>query len=243
MKDYGIQLYSLRDISKDNFELTLKTASEIGYTLVESAGFFGHSAEEVKQMLKKYNLKISGTHTAYNLLTDDFENTVKFHKDIGCMDLIIPGAPKSNKEEIDRLVENINKWQPLLEKEGIRLHYHNHHQEFMPNPDGSVTMDELEKRTNVLFELDTYWAFVAGADPVKVLDKYDSRIKFIHLKDGTKDKIGKSLGMGEAPVTQVLEKAEAMGKIIIVESEGLEPTGKDEVKRCMDMLIEYNKNK
>ena len=55
MKDYGIQLYSLRDISKDNFELTLKTASEIGYTLVESAGFFGHSAEEVKQMLKKYN--------------------------------------------------------------------------------------------------------------------------------------------------------------------------------------------
>jgi sugar phosphate isomerase/epimerase len=139
--------------------------------------------------------------------------------------------------EIDNLVEKINEWQPKLAAMGINLHYHNHWQEFVPNPDGSITMDELEKRTNVLFEIDTYWAYVAGEDPVKVLDKYGDRVKFIHLKDGFKNKEGKSLGQGTAPVKEVLAKAEATGRTIVVESEGLDPTGKEEVKRCIDFLM------
>ena len=54
MKNYGIQLYSLRDISKDDFEGMLKAVADMGYKMVESAGFFGHSAEEVRAMLDEY---------------------------------------------------------------------------------------------------------------------------------------------------------------------------------------------
>jgi sugar phosphate isomerase/epimerase len=237
MKEYGIQLYSLRDISKDDFEGMLKAVSEMGYKMVESAGFFGHSAKTVKGWLDKYGLTMCSTHTGYNLLADDFDATAKYHLDIGCKDLIIPGAAHGNMAEIDNLVEKINEWQPKLAAMGINLHYHNHWQEFVPNPDGSITMDELEKRTNVLFEIDTYWAYVAGEDPVKVLEKYGDRVKFIHLKDGFMNKEGKSLGQGTAPVKAVLAKAEATGRKIVVESEGLDPTGKEEVKRCIDFLM------
>ena len=236
MSKYGIQLYSLRDISRDDFEGTLKAVADMGYKMVESAEFFGHDARTVKGWLDKYGLEICSTHTGYGLLADDFDATVRYHLDIGCKNLIIPGAAHGNMAEINNLVSKINEWQPILEKNGIALHYHNHWQEFVPNPDGSVAMDELASRTNVLFEIDTYWAYVAGQDPIEVMDRYGDRVKFIHLKDGTKDKIGKSLGLGTAPVRAVLEKALATNRAIVVESEGLEPTGKDEVARCMDFL-------
>ena len=241
MNNYGLQLYSVRDITKDDFRGTLKKVADMGYKMVESAGFFGHTAAEVKNWLDEYGLTLCSTHTGLNLMTDDFDATVKYHKDVGCRDLIIPGAPHGNKEEIEILVSNINKWQPILESEGIRLHYHNHHQEFIPNADGSVTMDALAEKTDVLLEIDTYWAYVAGEDPVALLDKYGDRVKFIHLKDGTKDKVGKSLGQGTAPVLQVLRKAQQTGRKIVVESEGLDPTGEEEVRRCIEFLKQVGK--
>ena len=45
MTEYGLQLYSLRDVTKDDLEKGLRAASEIGYKAVEFAGFFGHPAE------------------------------------------------------------------------------------------------------------------------------------------------------------------------------------------------------
>ena len=47
MKDYGIQMYSVRDITKDNMEGALKALAEMGYKYVEFAGFFGIPAEKI----------------------------------------------------------------------------------------------------------------------------------------------------------------------------------------------------
>ena len=71
MKKYGIQLYSLRDVSKDDFEGTLKAVADMGYKMVESAGFFGHDAKTVKGWLEKYGLEICSTHTGFGLLVDE----------------------------------------------------------------------------------------------------------------------------------------------------------------------------
>ena len=71
--EYGLQLYSVRDMAKVDYEKALREVAALGYTLVEPAGFFGHSAETVKQWLEQYNLKISGTHSSF----DDLENDKK----------------------------------------------------------------------------------------------------------------------------------------------------------------------
>ena len=54
------------------------------------------------------------------------------------------------------------------------------------------------------------------------------------------DHTGKSLGLGVAPVKEVRKAAIELGFPMVVESEGLEPTGLEEVKRCIDFLREQD---
>ena len=52
--EYGLQLFSVRDITGNDLEGTLRAVAEMGYKYVEYAGFFGHSAEQVKEWQDKY---------------------------------------------------------------------------------------------------------------------------------------------------------------------------------------------
>ena len=244
MNNYGLQLYSVRDSAEKDYESTLRSVAEMGYTMVETAGFFGLPATEVAAMLKHYGLTACSTHTGLEELEDDFAGTVAYHHAIGCQDLIIPGMSQRTRDRFEKSLGRINHFLPMLEAEGIRLHYHNHFQEFRPNEDGFIVMDELVERSKVLLEIDTFWAFDAGRDPLAVLEQYRDRIRFIHLKDGLAQDlsnpdshaVGRSLGLGKAPVKAVRDAALSMGATIVVESEGLEPTGLEEVKRCIDYL-------
>ena len=49
---YGLQLYSVRDVAAENYEEALKKVSEIGYSLVETAGLFENAPEDVAKMLE-----------------------------------------------------------------------------------------------------------------------------------------------------------------------------------------------
>lgn len=239
--EYGLQLYSVRDITGNDLAGALKKVAEIGYKYVEFAGFFGHPAEEVKAMLDEYGLIVSGTHSGLGDLDNDFAGTVKYHKTIGNTNYIIPGAPWDTKEGLDSTIEKLNKYKPMLEAEGITLGYHNHDGEFKPNKDGQIAHAEMEARTTVNFEIDTYWAFVAGRDPIETITRLKDRVKVIHLKDGTRDRKGLALGEGEAPVAAVRAKAIELGMRMVVESEGLQPTGLEEVTRCFKYLMTLEK--
>ena len=234
---YGLQLYSVRDITEKDLKGALQAVAEMGYSFVEFAGFFGHSAEEVKGWLDQYGLTASGTHTGMDALGDDvLEETIAYHKAIGCQDIIIPGTRLETREDVDAFVDRVGYLIPRLREEGIRLHYHNHDQEFRPNRDGLIPEEEMLARTDILLEVDTYWAFAAGKDPVVFLQEHKDRIQVIHLKDGKGGDSCASLGQGIAPVAAVRKAALDLGLAMVVESEGLEPTGLEEVKRCIDFL-------
>mgnify|MGYP002575249914 FL=1 len=236
---YGLQLYSVRDAAEKDYEMTLREVAAMGYEYVEPAGFFGHSAEQVKEWLDKYGLTVSGTHSGFGDLENDFAGTVKYHKTIGNKRYIVPGVDTSNKEALDHAVELFNKYQPMLAAEGIELGYHNHHREFILNGNAIYPNLYFKEKTNIKFEIDTFWAFVAHRDPVTVLEEFKDRlIGCIHLKDGNRypTVAGKALGEGSAPVRDVMAKAKDLGLLMVVESEGLNPTGLEEVKRCADFL-------
>ena len=101
---------------------------------------------------------------------------------------------------------------------------------------GNTIHNELAQRTDMKFEIDTYWAFNAGVDPVVLCERLKDRIPVIHLKDGFFGGRGVALGEGDAPVKRVYDMAIRNGFDIVVESEGLNPTGVEEVGRCMDYL-------
>ena len=54
----GYQVYSARDDAQKDLYGTLKALKEMGYDGVEFAGFYGHSAQEVRAMLD--DLKLIG---------------------------------------------------------------------------------------------------------------------------------------------------------------------------------------
>ena len=235
--DYSIQLYSVRDAMKEDMAAALKRIAELGYTAVEFAGFFGKSAEEVRAMLDEYGLRISGTHSPFtDLRPSVIMDTVKYHKAIGNTDYIIPGADLSTLEKLEDFVNVVNYAQPILAAEGIRLGYHNHSHEFVVQPYGSTIHAQIEERTNVHFEIDTFWTFNAGLDSLAVLERLSHRIHVIHLKDGRKGGYGIPLGQGDAPVADVVKYAEKKGWQMVVESETLTPSGMAEATACMEYL-------
>jgi sugar phosphate isomerase/epimerase len=103
-------------------------------------------------------------------------------------------------------------------------------------PWGSTIHSEIERRTNIDFELDTFWLFNAHVDPLATMEKLKDRVHVIHLKDGFVGGKGIPLGEGEAPVKAVREKAIEMGLTMVVESETLTPSGLDEAERCIKYL-------
>lgn len=239
--DYGVQMYSVRDVTEKDMEKALKAVSDIGYRFVEFAGFFGHPAAEIKAMLDHYGLKVSGTHTGWQEVAEHFDETVAYHKAIGNANIIVPGADLSSQEKIDAYVQMANEFQPKLAAEGITFGYHNHHREFLPNEDGSMIHEQLQTRTNLLLEIDTYWAYVAGQDPVALMEKLKDRVKVIHIKDGDQEGHGAYLGKGTAPVAAVYQKAVELGIPMVVESETLTPDGITEVRECFQYLKSLEK--
>lgn len=234
--EYGIQMYSVRDLTKDNLDEALKQVAQLGYKFVEFAGFFGHSAQKVKDMLDKYGLKVSGTHTGWQEVAEHFEETVAYHKIIGNHNIIVPGCDLSDQKKLDDFVEMANKFQPMLEKEGISFGYHNHAHEFKPNVDGSMIHDQLVYRTNLNIEIDTYWAYVGMGHPIELMERLKDRLKVIHIKDGYANGEGMPLGQGTAPVAEVYKKAVELGIPMVVESETLKPSGMEEARICIEFL-------
>ena len=239
--EYGIQMYSVRDITKDDLRGALKRIADIGYRWVEFAGFFGHSAREVRGWLEEYGLKVSGTHTGLKELDEDFDATVQYHKTLGNRHYIIPGHDLSDQKKLDAFIEKVNAYAPVLAKEGIQLGYHNHSHEFQPNRDGSMIHDQLVYRTNLNIEIDTYWAYVGMGHPIELMERLKDRIHVIHIKDGDAAGNGTPLGMGTAPVADVYKKSIEMNIPMVVESETCKPDGMTEARICIEYLRSLEK--
>lgn len=248
--EYGLQMWSLRDITKNSMRYALEEMANMGYKYVEFAGFFDYTAEQIRIWLDTFGLECSGTHTGMDLIKpENIDKTIAYHQAIGCKNLIVPAADWSSQEKMDANIALLNEAQKKLAAAGIALGYHNHSREFFPTSYGKIIEDEVIARTSVELEIDTFWAFNAGLDVISYLDAHKDRIRVIHLKDGfpsaddcknfdhVHDNVkGKSVGSGKAPVKLVREWAKKNGKLMVVESEGLDPTGLEEVRRCIDFL-------
>lgn len=248
--EYGIQLYSVRDLTEKSLRDALEKVAELGYKYIEFAGFFDNSAEDVKSWLTEYGLICSGTHVGIDAISpENIDETIKYHKAIGCENIIVPGCDWSTPEKCEQIIDTFNFAEKKLAECGLRLGYHNHSQEFFTNGYGKVIEDEVISGTNVDLEIDTFWLYNAGIDVVSYLEEHKDRIRVIHLKDGTGSPaenknydmvhagvLGYSLGEGNVPVEEIRQWALKNDVLMVVESEDLNPSGIEEVKRCIDFL-------
>ena len=191
----GVQLYTVRDLMKEDFDGTIAKVAQVGYKEVEFAGYFGHTADQVKQILQKNGLTAPSTHVQYDELDEKFPSVIEFSKTVGMDYVICPWIPEELRKSPDiwkQASEKFNKCGEQTKKAGMQFGYHNHWFEFLPT-NGVLPYDALLKDCDpnlVKMEMDLCWAVAAGADPVKYFEKYPGRFPLVHVKDlKTKPKI------------------------------------------------------
>jgi sugar phosphate isomerase/epimerase len=188
IKKVGVQLYTVRDLMKNDFEGTIAKVAQIGYKEVEFAGYFGRTADQVKAVLDKTGLKAPSTHVQYDELDDKFPSVIEFSKAIGLEYIICPWIPEDLRKSPDiwkQASEKFNKCGEQSKQAGMQFGYHNHWFEFLP-VDGKLPYDELLKLCDpglVKFEMDLCWITAAGADPLKYFNAYPGRFPLVHVKD------------------------------------------------------------
>lgn len=219
MKDapVGLQLYTLRDIMKVSVPATLKLVSSIGYKEMEFAGYFGHSAKDIRRMLDEEGLTAPSAHIQ---LTDFDTQLTKILDDaqtVGHKYLVVPWLSEAQRgsgiSPYQRLAEKLNTLGEACHKEGITLAYHNHDFEF-ENREGKIPLDVLIENTdpnNLAIELDLYWAVKANKDPIAYFKNYPGRFKLWHVKDMAKDGSFADVGTGVIDFETIFAHGELAG--------------------------------
>ncbi|HEY3974609.1 MAG TPA: sugar phosphate isomerase/epimerase [Candidatus Sulfotelmatobacter sp.] len=184
----GVQLYSVRDAMKDDFDGTLAKVAKIGYKEVEFAGYFGRTSQQVRASLDKVGLTAPSTHVQYDELDDKFPAVIETSKAIGMNYIVNPWIPEELRKSPDiwkQASEKFNRCGEQCKQAGIQFAYHNHWFEFL-STNGVRPYDVLLKDCDanlVKMEMDLCWITAAGADPIKYFKMYPGRFPLVHVKD------------------------------------------------------------
>jgi len=184
----GVQLYTVRDAMKADFEGTIAKVAAIGYKEVEFAGYFDHTPQQVRAVLDKNGLTAPSVHVDYPSCSEaKFPKVVEAATIIGHKYIVCPWIDDDVRArgEWKAAAEVFNKAAAVSKKAGIQFAYHNHDFEFV-KVDGKYAYDILLEQTDVnlvKMEMDLCWMTVAGQDPVKYFDRYPGRFPMVHVKD------------------------------------------------------------
>lgn len=196
----GLQLYSVRDFLPKDFNGTLGQLGAIGYQEVEAAGFFGHSAADVKAAMRRAGLHCVSAHYSMADLQPQLDELIRYAQDLGLSFLVcsspllrhpVPGQSWLASMEAMGLddwrwnADQLNQIGKRVHAAGLRFGYHNHFVEFHEH-DGVVPYDELLRLTDPQFvemEMDCGWVVIGGGHPEEYLRKHAPRFSMLHVKE------------------------------------------------------------
>lgn len=184
----GVQLWSVKDEIKQDFEGTLTRIAKLGFQGVEFAGEFGPYKDKpaaLKSFLERNRLQCAGAHVHFDQLAEArFDATTAFYKTLGCSNLVIPmDARGASVEGSAAMSRELSALSAKLALTGMRIGYHNHAQE-MEGAVGSTPWDVIARNTpkQTILQQDVGWTTFAGKDPVAYVHKYPGRTVSTHYK-------------------------------------------------------------
>jgi sugar phosphate isomerase/epimerase len=235
-KNFGIQLYTVRDDMAADPQGVLKKLAGYGYKQIESfegkSGiFWGMGNTGFKKYLDDLGMKIVSAHCDINT---DFKRKADEAAAIGMDYLICPYlGPQKTLDDYKKFAARFNECGQIAKAAGIHFAYHNHDYSFIP-VDGEVPQDIFMQNTDaglVDYEMDIYWVVTANQNPQEWLKKYKGRFKACHIKDRMKNapagekNASVVLGTGSIDYPAILKVAKENGmKYYIVEQEKYDGT-------------------
>ena len=191
----GLQLYSVRNTLAQDPWGTLAQIAEAGFKHLEAANHnarndagvgFGVGAAEFRSRLDELGMSIVGCHIN-PLDLDILPAALDYQAELGNIQFgcDIEFYPYGDIDYVMRRCEVFNEVGRLAKERGMRFYYHNHFQEFQRFGDDFV-YDLILENTDpdlVKLELDTYWMYRGGQDPIAWLEKCGDRVVLLHQKD------------------------------------------------------------
>jgi sugar phosphate isomerase/epimerase len=204
LEKIGLQLYTVRDKMKEDFEGTLARVAEIGYKEVEFAGYFNHSPADVRAILDRHGLSAPSTHVG-DISPDAWKASLDAAHAIGHEYIVVPWIPEERRKTLDdwrKVAADFNRAAQAAHDAGIQFAYHNHDFEF-PKLAGQVPYDVLLQNTDprlVQLEIDLYWITKAGQDPLAYFGRWPGRIPLVHVKDSAGPPEHKMVDVGQGKI-------------------------------------------
>ncbi len=243
----GLQLYSVRHDCEKDLPMVLEAVAKMGYQGVEFAGYYGRTAEQLKELLDQNGLKCCGSHIQLSALQgDELEQTVAFNETIGNKYLIVAWMPETYTKSLAACQEVARQYNDIaaaIKDQGMFVGYHAHGGDFKKIGDEFAWDLFFENTGNdVVMQLDLGNCVEGGGDPIATLKRFPGRSQTIHLKEtGGADTA--VIGEGDVNWKQVFEICETTGgtKWYIVEHERPVGTPLRNVNRCLQSLKKMGK--
>jgi sugar phosphate isomerase/epimerase len=244
----GLQLYSVREDAAKDLPGVLSAVGRMGYAGVEFAGYYGHSAADIRKKLDDNGLKCCGGHLGLNtMMGEELSRTIEFQQTLGNKFLIVPGLPQERNCSKAAWLETaaiMNRIADQLEPHGMRTGYHNHHTEFT-EMEGELPWDIFFGNTDnrVVMQFDTGNAMHGGAEAGPFLRRYPGRAATVHLKEFSTTNNSALIGEGDVKWSEIFELCETVGKTewYIVEQESYAFAPLECVDRCLKNLKQMGK--
>ncbi len=219
----ALQFYSVRDELAKDYEGVVKRIADMGFVGIEYWGAPGKSPEQAYQLFNGLGLKIPSAHMPMPL--GDKKNEVLETMDaIGAYHLVSPWTDPQNyatEASIQAMAELFNQANEVAVENGLKFSIHNHDFEMAKvagRPAYRHLMDTLDPE--VLFQVDTYWAKVAGLDPAAVVAGLGERAPLLHIKDGpavNREDHMTALGEGVMDIPAIVKAGGSHTEWLIVE--------------------------
>ncbi len=242
----GLQLYSVREDMGTDPKGSLKKLADMGYKVVEHAGyadgkFYGFTPSDFKKILDDLGLKMYSGHVDFGMqawdaskndFTDTWKKTVEDAAFMGQKYVITPELAENAQKDYDALLKVIDLWNKcgeLCQKHGMKFGYHDDFNEdtvmnnmklydiIMKYSDPKLTIQQ--------FDIANLYN-AAGTSPMETIKKYPGRFPSLHVKDVLKEKNKNGshdstiLGKGVLDVKDVLPLAVKNGAwLLIIEQE------------------------
>src|SRR5438093_11096113 len=100
LEKVGLQLYTVRDKMKEDFEATLARVAEIGYKEVEFAGYFDHAPADVRAILDRHGLSAPSTPVG-DISPDAWRASPDAATTIGHEYIVVPWIPQEKRMTLD----------------------------------------------------------------------------------------------------------------------------------------------
>ncbi|MDN3380248.1 MULTISPECIES: sugar phosphate isomerase/epimerase [unclassified Pseudoalteromonas] len=225
----SVQLWSVKNELKQDFDGTLNALANMGFNGVEFAGEFGNYKENpsaLRARLDNLGLVASSAHIGFDALTKDkLESTLLFYKSLGVSLLFVPWDERAwDPKGIKSLNKQLSEVNELAQKYAMSIGFHNHNREFEQFKNATY-WDNIASNTpkTMPLQLDIGWVHFANKNPIYYIKKYPGRTLATHLKVRTHegDNLSPIFGENDYPWQKIIKSLLIDGGVewLVIEQE------------------------